>query len=167
VWLPTKHADVAAVAYDTEHFTSRSIIVSEHRPPAELAPAGIAPPISSDPPYHMDSRRMLLPIFSPQNVDKLEPSTSAYCEELVAAMKAKADAGDGIVDAAEEYAQHIPVRVIANMLGLPEGDGDQFRVFVNNILEGVATTSSRSSSSRSCTGSRWTCSPSPAPSPSC
>jgi cytochrome P450 len=138
VWLPTKHADVAAVAYDTEHFTSRSIIVSENRPPHELAPAGIAPPISSDPPYHMDARRMLLPIFSPQAVDKLEPSTRAYCQELVAAIQAKVAAGADVADAAEEYAQHIPVRVIANMLGLPEGDGDQFRVFVNNILEGVA-----------------------------
>ena len=133
VWLPTRHEDVAAVAYDTERFTSRSIIVSEMRPPHMLAPAGIAPPISSDPPYHMDARRMLLPIFSPQAVDKLEPSTREYCQELIAGMQ-----GARVVDAAEAYAQHIPVRVIANMLGLPEEDGDQFRVFVNNILEGVA-----------------------------
>jgi hypothetical protein len=133
VWLPTKHADVAAVAYDTEHFTSRSIIVTEHRPPEMLAPAGIAPPISSDPPYHMDARRMLLPIFSPQATDKLEPSTRAYCRELIASME-----GQDVVDAAEAYAQHIPVRVIANMLGLPPEDGDQFRGFVHDILEGVA-----------------------------
>ena len=133
VWLPTRYDDVAAIAYDTERFTSRSIVVSEFRPPGMLAPAGIAPPISSDPPYHKDARRMLLPIFSPQAVDKLEPSTRAYCEELIDAM-----AGRSVVDAAEEYAQHIPVRVIANMLGLPEGDADVFRGFVNHVLEGVA-----------------------------
>jgi len=133
VWLPTRFEDVSAIAYDTERFTSRSIVVSEFRPPAMLAPAGIAPPISSDPPYHMDARRMLLPIFSPQSVDKLEPSTRAYCEELIAAMK-----GRDVVDAAEDYAQHIPVRVIANMLGLPEDDADVFRGFVNHVLEGVA-----------------------------
>jgi cytochrome P450 len=135
VWLPTRHEDVAAVAYDTERFTSRSIIVSEMRPPDFLAPAGIAPPISSDPPYHMDARRMLLPIFSPQNVDKLEPTTRAYCHELIEGIKA---GGGDVVDAAEQYAQHIPVRVIADMLGLPPEDGDQFRMFVNSILEGVA-----------------------------
>lgn len=133
VWLPTRHADIAAVAYDTEHFTSRSIVVSEHRPPEILAPAGIAPPISSDPPYHMDARRMLLPIFSPQAVDKLEASTREYCRELIASME-----GRDVIDAAEAYAQHIPVRVIANMLGLPEEDGDHFRGFVQDILEGVA-----------------------------
>ena len=67
------------------------------------------------------------------------PSTSSsrrpapYCEELIDAM------GDrDVVDAAEEYAQHIPVRVIANMLGFPEEDADRFRGFVNHVLEGVA-----------------------------
>ena len=67
VWLPTRHEDVAAVAYDTENFTSRSILVTEFRPPHELAPRGIAPPISSDPPFHKGSRRTLLPIFSPSS----------------------------------------------------------------------------------------------------
>jgi cytochrome P450 len=133
VWLPTKHADVAAIANDQERFTSRSVVVTEHRPPLMLAPEGIAPPISSDPPFHMESRRMLLPIFSPQSIDKLEPSTRDYCQELIAGMQ-----GRDVVDAAIDYAQHIPVRVIANMLGLPEGDADQFRQFVHEILEGVA-----------------------------
>ena len=138
VWMPVRHADVSAIANDTERFTSRSIIVSEHRPPMELAPEGIAPPISSDPPFHMDARRMLLPIFSPQKIDALEPSTRAYCQELADEMKAKLAAGASTIDAAEQYAQHIPVRVIANMLGLPEEDADQFRGFVHDILEGVA-----------------------------
>jgi len=132
-WLPTRYDDIAAIAYDTERFTSRSVIMSEFRPPYEFAPAGVAPPISSDPPYHKDARRMLLPIFSPQAIEKLEPSTRAYCEELVEAMRDR-----DVVDAAEEYAQHIPVRVIANMLGLPEGDADVFRGFVNHVIEGVS-----------------------------
>ncbi|MBA3654546.1 MAG: cytochrome P450 [Actinobacteria bacterium] len=133
VWLPTRYDDIAAIAYDTERFTSRSIIVSEFRPPRMLAPEGIAPPISSDPPVHKEARRLLLPIFSPQAIDKLEPSTRAYCQELIKAM------GDrDVVDAAAEYAQHIPVRVIANMLGLPEEDADVFRGFVNHVLEGVS-----------------------------
>lgn len=133
VWLPTRHEDVAAITYDTERFTSRSVVVSKFRPPMELAPAGIAPPISSDPPYHHDARRMLLPIFSPQAVDKLEPSTRAYCHELLDAQQ-----GKPVIDAAVDYAQHIPVRVIANMLGLPEEDGDKFRGFVHETLEGVS-----------------------------
>ena len=133
VWLPTTHADVTAIANDTEHFTSRSIIVTGHRPPVALAPEGIAPPISSDPPFHAEARRMLLPIFSPQNIAKLEPSTREYCRHLVDRMQ-----GREVVDGAVDYAQHIPVRVIANMLGLPESDAERFRGFVHDILEGVA-----------------------------
>src|SRR5205823_85121 len=91
------------------------------------------PPISSDPPFHKDARRLILPAFSPQAVEKLEPSTRTYCEQLVEAM-----AGRDEIDAAQEYAQHIPVRVIVNMLGLPESDADVFRGFVNHVLEGVA-----------------------------
>jgi cytochrome P450 len=133
VWLPTRYDDVAAIAYDTEHFTSRSVVVSKFRPPAALAPEGVAPPISSDPPFHRDARRLLLPVFSPQEIAKLEPSTRAYCEQLVADLR-----GHDVVDAAESYAEHIPVRVIANMLGLPESDAEVFRGFVNHVLEGVA-----------------------------
>jgi hypothetical protein len=141
VWLPTRHEDVAAIANDAEHFSSRSVVVTAHRPPVELAPEGIAPPISSDPPFHAEARRMLLPAFSPQNIAKVEPSTRAYCAELLDALQDRAGgAGDGdggIVDAAQEYAQHIPVRVIANMLGLPESDGDMFRGFVHHVIEDV------------------------------
>ena len=42
-----------------------------------------------------------------------------------------------MVDAAHDYAQHIPVRVITNMLGFPPQDGPQFREFVEDLLEGI------------------------------
>lgn len=131
VWLPTRHADIAAIAYDTEHFTSRSVVVTEGRPLIP-APQGIAPPISSDPPFHHEARRLLLPAFSPKAVAPLEPFTRAYCHELLDAV-----AGQELVDGAVDYAQHIPVRVIAKMLGFPPEDADRFRRFVHNVLESV------------------------------
>jgi cytochrome P450 len=133
VWLPTRHEDVAAIAYDTEHFSSRSVVVSKFRVPLEIAPVGTAPPISSDPPFHKQARKVLLPVFSPRAIAALEPSTRSYCTELVEGLR-----GRDVVDAAVDYAQHIPVRVIANMLGLPESDADIFRGFVHHVLEGVS-----------------------------
>jgi cytochrome P450 len=130
-WLPTRHEDVAAIAYDTDNFTSRSVVVTNYRPP-NLAPRGIAPPISSDPPFHAGARRILLPLMSPQTIAKLEPSTREYCESLVEDLR-----GRDVIDAAVEYAQHIPVRVIARMLGFPEEDADRFRGFVHHVLEEV------------------------------
>lgn len=134
VWLPTTHEAVSAVAYDTEHFTSRSVVVSEVRPgPLDLpAPIGLAPPITSDPPFHALARRMLLPAFSPKAVKALEPMTTELCQQLLDGL-----AGRSEVDAATEYAQHIPLKVIIGMLGFPLEDAELFRRFIHMVLEDV------------------------------
>ncbi|MFI6500073.1 cytochrome P450 [Nonomuraea typhae] len=131
-WLPTRYDDVAAIAYDTDRFSSRSIIMSNFRPPKEIAPVGGVPPISSDPPFHHDARKLLLPAFTKTEVGKREAATRAYCHSLIDAFGERE-----VVDAAGDYAQHIPVRVIADMLGFPPEDGQHFREFIENALEGV------------------------------
>ena len=80
-WLPVTHELVSEVAYDTEHFTSHSVVVSEERPgPDDLpAPIGLSPPITSDPPFHAMARGMLLPAFGPRATAALEPFTRALC----------------------------------------------------------------------------------------
>jgi cytochrome P450 len=136
-WLPVRHEDVSAVAYDTEHFTSRSVVVSEVRPgPDDLpAPIGLAPPITSDPPFHPLARRLLLPAFSPKRIKAFEPFTRELCVELL-----DATAGRNGIDAAIDYAQHIPLRVIVRMLGFPQEDADVFRRFIRMVLEDVDQT---------------------------
>ena len=133
-WLPTTHDAVAAVAYDTEHFTSRSVVVSEVKP-GEMdlpAPIGVAPPITSDPPFHALARRLLLPAFGPKRIAALEPFTRELCRELLDATN-PADT----IDAAVQYAQDIPLRVIVGMLGFPQEDADIFRHFIRMIIEDV------------------------------
>ena len=138
VWLPTRHEDVAAIAHDTDHFSSRGVIVSVFEPDQD-APVGYAPPITSDPPFHEIARRLLLPAFSPKAIRPLEPATRQLCrellDELVDRAAAAGDGGELLADAATEYAQHIPVRVIAHMLGVPPEDGDRFRTFIHRIME--------------------------------
>jgi cytochrome P450 len=131
-WLPVRYEDVAAIAYDTGNFSSRAIIMSNFRPPRDIAPIGGSPPISSDPPFHHDARKLLLPAFTKTAIARLEPATRAFCHSLIDQFGAAET-----VDAARDYAQHIPVRVIADMLGFPPEDGPQFREFVNDLLEGV------------------------------
>lgn len=134
-WLPTRHVDVAAIAHDTEHFSSEGVIVSPWKPEG-IAPIGYAPPITSDPPFHAEARRLLLPAFSPNEMKKWEPATRTACRSLLDAIVAS---GVDVVDAAEQYAQHIPVRVIAEMLGVPAEDGDKFRRFIHRIIEAPGT----------------------------
>ena len=135
-WLPTRHEDVSAIAHDTTHFTSNSVIVSDFKPNVP-APIGFAPPITSDPPFHDFARRLLLPAFSPKAIRPLEESTRILCRSLIDDLLADpgAAAGETVIDAATAYSQHIPVGVIAHMLGVPREDGDRFRMFIHRILE--------------------------------
>ena len=82
-WLPTRYEDVAAIAYDTERFSSRSIIMGNFRPPADIAPIGGSPPISSDPPFHQHARKLLLGAFTKTAISRQEPATRAFCHELI------------------------------------------------------------------------------------
>ncbi|HEY7083229.1 MAG TPA: cytochrome P450 [Hyphomicrobiaceae bacterium] len=125
VYFPSRYADVRAVAYDTEHFSSRRVIVRETPPPRIPSP-----PITSDPPEHRPARMVLLPPFTPEAMKKLEPRARALANELIDRF-----IGRGSADAAVEYAQEIPVRLIAHMLGLPESDGDLYRNWIKMILE--------------------------------
>ena len=125
VYFPSRYEDVRAVAYDTEHFSSRRVVVRETPPPRIPAP-----PITSDPPEHRPARMVLLPPFTPDAMKKLEPRARTLCNELIDKFVAR-----GTADAAVEYAQEIPVRLIAHMLGLPESDGDLYRKWIKMILE--------------------------------
>jgi cytochrome P450 len=133
MWAPLTHELVKEVAYDTEHFTSRGVIVNTGRPIAE-APIGPAPPITSDPPFHQHARRLLLPPFAPKMIDPWEPEIRRLCNELLDDM-GEIEPGTSIVDAALQYAQHIPVNVISRMLGFPPDDDDYFRRCVHEFIE--------------------------------
>jgi cytochrome P450 len=125
-YMPTTYEAVRQVAYDTEHFSSRRVIVRDIRPDAPQS----APPITSDPPEHKPAKQLLLPPFTPDAMTKLEPRVRAICNELIDEFIA-----EGKCDAAERYTRHIPVRAIAHMLGIPDKDGDLFIKWIHEILE--------------------------------
>ena len=88
VWLPTRHEDVSAIAYDTDHFTSPRRRRDRGPAARRRAPIGVAPPITSDPPFHHVARRLLLPAFAPRPIDALEPFTRSCCRDLLDARSA-------------------------------------------------------------------------------
>jgi cytochrome P450 len=126
VYLPTRYKDIREIAYDTEAFSSRRVQVRATPPPVKSP----APPITSDPPHHRPARMVLLPPFTPAAVDKLIPETQALCNELIDQF-----AGKDQCDAAVDYAQHIPVLVMAQILGLPASDGEKFCEWVHGLVE--------------------------------
>ena len=132
-WMPTRYADIVAVAQEHDVFTSQQILVTG--PPPGQEPEGpyaavAAPPISSDPPEHHWHRRLILPFFAPQAVAKFEDGTRELCNRLIDGF-----IDQGEADAAADYAQQIPVRVIATMLGVPTDLSDTFTGWVRGVLE--------------------------------
>lgn len=132
-WMPTRYADIVAIAQEHDVFTSRQILVTG--PPDGQEPEGAyagvaAPPISSDPPEHHWHRRLILPFFAPQAVAQYEQVTRDLCNELIDRF-----IDDDEADSAADYAQQIPVRVIATMLGVPTDMSETFTSWVRGVLE--------------------------------
>lgn len=133
---PTRYADVTAIARDIEKFPSGGGIAvvpppmtADGQPVPQVLPYGV-PPISSDPPLHTWTRRLILPWMSPQKTLTYENMTRDLCNRLI----------DGFIetgraDVAADYAQQIPVRVIAHILGVPESMSDSFTGWVRDVLE--------------------------------
>jgi cytochrome P450 len=126
VYFPSRYADVRAIAYDTEHFSSRRVVVRAE--PPESPP--INPPITSDPPVHRAHRKLLLPVFTPDAIRRHEPYARAVCHELIARLTGKEKC-----DGAADYAQHLPVGTTAHMLGVPAEDADLFRRWIRQMLD--------------------------------
>ena len=131
-WFPTRYDDVVAMAQEHDLFTSREIIVVPPADPSNEGPYAdvAAPPITSDPPEHHWHRRLILPFFSPQSVATFEDGTRELCNRLIDGF-----IESGQADAAADYAQQIPVRVIAAMLGVPADLSDTFTGWVRGVLE--------------------------------
>jgi cytochrome P450 len=136
-WLPTRYEDVTAIAHDIEHFSSLRVAVipgaEDDEPDEDYEGPDLQyglPPISADPPLHTWTRRLLLPWFSHKRVEAYIPMTRDLCRGLLDGF-----AGSGKADAAAGYAQQIPVRVIAHILGVPADMSDTFTGWVRDILE--------------------------------
>ena len=132
-WNPTRFDDLREMAKMIPELSSRQPLVM---PPAPNAPELsryeqmiAAAPITADPPTQTWTRRMLLPAFAPRAVASHQASTEALCHELI----------DGFIetgqcDAAVQYSQQIPPRVIAHLIGVDPGMADQFVDWVNRLL---------------------------------
>lgn len=134
IWLPLTEELVRAIAYDTEHFSNHGAVVG-HVEGSEPPPVGSAPPITSDPPYHGPAKRLLLPAFAPKRIEAKQAEVREVCRACLDDLGVR-EAGDE-VDGAVEYAQHIPVRVMCRMIGVPSSDEGLMRDFVHALIEGV------------------------------
>jgi cytochrome P450 len=131
-WLLTTYDDVTEAAHDVKTFSSVEVGVIGPDPdevPERVLEYGL-PPISADAPVHTWTRRLLLPWFSHKRVDEYEVITRELCRRLIQGF-----IEDGHADAAADYAQQIPVRIVAQILGVPGDQADTFTGWVRDVLE--------------------------------
>jgi len=132
-WLPTRYEDVQALVRMVPALSSSDPLVVP--PPPEMMEeiqhyGANSPPITSDPPEQMPFKRLILPFFSPRSTAAQRPFTESLAHELIDRF-----ADEGRCDAAAQYAQQIPPRVIAHILGIDPGRADDFVEWVRGALE--------------------------------
>ena len=120
-WAVTRHADVSEASSDPSRFCSAKGILVD-----EIGVTYDSPPtmMHADPPEHTRYRKLVRPGFTNAVVRELEKlvreRTGAALDQLAA------KAADGaVVDVTTELAVPLPIQLIAQLLGLPEGDEER------------------------------------------
>jgi hypothetical protein len=125
-WIITRYRDVEEICKNPAVFSSRYTSV----PRGMFGDFVTLPPIQLDPPEHTAFRRLLLPSFTPQAVARWEETIRKDCVSLIGAFVDR-----GHCDASVEFAKHIPVRLMATMLGMSPEDEEVFASWLHRILE--------------------------------
>ncbi len=125
--LVARYSDAVAVLRDHGHFSS----VGPPPPPDQYQGplAGSKTVLGSDPPDHSRLRRLASRDFTPRRVRELEPRIREIARELLARVEAK-----GEFDVMSDLANVLPVRVIAEMLGIPAEHGARFKDWSDRII---------------------------------
>lgn len=117
----TRYADVAAISSQPALFSSGAGAVSIADMPPDLNEF-YGSLISMDDPRHGKIRRIVAKAFTPRVLEQLVGSVQAVVDDVVTRARRTAADGDGTIDVVRDLAAPIPLRVICDMMGIPEGD---------------------------------------------
>ena len=124
-WQVARHADVHAILRDHETFSSEVSI----RPPEER---GAPSMLFSDPPMHNRLRKLVSVAFKPGQIQLQEQQIRSRCNALLDAMPT-----DTELDLVQALAAPLPVMVIAEMLGVEDGDMAAFKAWSDEIFSNI------------------------------
>jgi cytochrome P450 len=128
--LVARYDDVAAVLHDHERFSSSQEKNPNFDEQERTLFGGAATVLFSDPPTQTRLRKLVSKAFTPKRIKDLEPRI----HELTQALLDKA-ARKGELEIMSDLAAPLPVMVIAEMLGVPPAQYEQFKHWSNRIVE--------------------------------
>jgi cytochrome P450 len=119
------YEDAKTILRDPETFSS------DTRSMDRIEVFGDAPRLLfSDPPTHTRLRKLVSRAFTPRRIKDLEPKIREFTKELLTAAQAKHE-----FDVMADLAVPLPVKVIAEMLGVPPADYEKFKHWSDQIIE--------------------------------
>lgn len=119
------YSDAKAILHNPQTFSS------DTRSMDRIEAFGDAPRLLfSDPPTHTRLRKLVSRAFTPKRIKDLEPKIREFTAELLDAVKA-----NGNFDLMTDLAVPLPVKVIAEMLGVPSADYEKFKRWSDHIIE--------------------------------
>ncbi len=123
-WFVTRFEDIHRIEQDWKTFAvSPGMLL----PPMGHVRPGI--PIDIDPPMHTKYRKLMLPAFTPQQIDAMEPMVRRVARELLD------DIGDAPqFDASKHFAVPLPMLVFCELAGLPVEDAEKLDDWINRIF---------------------------------
>ncbi|SHF59884.1 cytochrome P450 [Streptoalloteichus hindustanus] len=127
-WLVTSHAGVRGVL--TDPLLSRAAAV---RPRGPRCNAVVHEPTTlgaMDPPEHTRLRRLVAPAFTARRIERLRPGVERLVRRRVDAIVHSGPPADLVA----ELAQPLPITVICELLGVPEGDRAAFHAWAEVFL---------------------------------
>jgi len=117
-WVFTRHADVVAASRDPSTYCSgKGILLMEIGADYDSPPTMM----HTDPPDHTRYRKLVQPAFAPSVMRRLDEVIRERARRAVAGLAA----GEP-VDVVGELAVPFPLRVISDLLGIPEDDWPRF-----------------------------------------
>ncbi|HEV7872078.1 MAG TPA: cytochrome P450 [Modestobacter sp.] len=131
----TRYADVEAISCQPVLFASGSGAVSIADMPPDLNEF-YGSLISMDDPRHGKIRRIVAKAFTPRVLENLVGNVQAVAGDVVARARRTAEDGDGSIDVVADLAAPIPLRVICDMMGIPDDDRAMVLKQSNVILSG-------------------------------
>ena len=148
-WAITRHADVVRISKDPETFSS-ALGTNLFDPPAADLPLIQAILINMDPPQHVKFRRIVKAGFTPNRVQRLEAHVRAIARSIVDDVAHKGEC-DFVADVAAE----LPLRVITEMLGVPEGDRRRIFELSNRLILGANASPETMAESKAAAMEMW------------
>lgn len=129
-WVLSRHQDVIAALLDHQTYSSVNGVFPTP-PDAPFLESFLPMMIMMDPPRHDQLRGLVSRAFTPRRIAALE----AGIDELAASLTEGLTSSERRADFVADFAGILPAMVIADLLGVPREDRQQFRLWSSTLIQ--------------------------------